>query len=93
MYTTYLSVDWRFCTSASLKKIIIIIILAKAPGDFGLGYPSTGGAVAKLEGDKKVEKLTKELQNGRLAMLAIMELLTHDVAKPVGESVLTLHHF
>jgi hypothetical protein len=66
---------------------------AKAPGDFGLGYPSTAGAVARLEGDKKVEKLTKELQNGRLAMLAIMELLTHDVAKPAGESVLTLHHF
>lgn len=36
---------------------------------------------------------TKELQNGRLAQLAIIELLTHDAAKPVGESLLTLHHF
>jgi hypothetical protein len=36
---------------------------------------------------------TKELQNGRLAMLAIMELLTHDVARPAGESLLTLHHY
>eukprot|EP00597_Dinobryon_sp_UTEXLB2267_P004251 CAMPEP_0170068740 /NCGR_PEP_ID=MMETSP0019_2-20121128/7633_1 /TAXON_ID=98059 /ORGANISM="Dinobryon sp., Strain UTEXLB2267" /LENGTH=182 /DNA_ID=CAMNT_0010276523 /DNA_START=127 /DNA_END=675 /DNA_ORIENTATION=- len=66
---------------------------SKAPGDFGTGYFSEFGRVGPLEGDKKVEKLTKELQNGRLAMLAIMELLTHDVAKPAGESLLALHHF
>lgn len=66
---------------------------ATYPGTFGLGYFTEYGRVGRLEGEKRVEKLTKELQNGRLAMLAIMELLTHDVAKPVGESVLTLHHF
>ena len=58
------------------------------PGTFGTGY--FGRA---LEGDEKVEKLTKELQNGRLAMLGIMELLTHDVAKPAGEGLFTWHHF
>ena len=40
------------------------------------------------------EKKTKELQNGRLAMLAAAELLTHDIATHgTGESLLTLHHF
>ena len=58
------------------------------PGTFGTGY--FGRA---LEGDEKREKLTKEIQNGRLAMLGIMELLTHDVAKPAGEGLFTLHHF
>ena len=43
--------------------------------------------------DEKREKLTKEIQNGRLSMLGIMELLTHDVAKPAGEGLFTLHHF
>ena len=41
----------------------------------------------------KAELKTKELQNGRLAMLAITELLTHDIAKPAGESLFTIHHF
>ena len=58
------------------------------PGTSGTGY--FGRA---LEGDEKVEKLTKELQNGRLAMLGIMELLTHDVAKPAGEGLFVLHHY
>lgn len=58
------------------------------PGDFGTGYFGKS-----LEGEEKAEKLTKELQNGRLAMLGIMELLTHDVAKPAGESLFTFHHF
>jgi light-harvesting complex I chlorophyll a/b binding protein 1 len=66
---------------------------AKEPGDFGTGYYTEFGRVGKLSGDKKAEKLTKELQNGRLAMLAIMELLTHDVAKPAGEGLFTIHHF
>ncbi len=57
-------------------------------GDFGTGYFGR-----KLDGEEKREKLTKELQNGRLAMLGIMELLTHDVAKPAGESLFTIHHF
>ncbi|KAJ1436847.1 chlorophyll a/b-binding protein domain-containing protein [Ochromonadaceae sp. CCMP2298] len=57
-------------------------------GDFGTGYFGKS-----LEGEEKAEKLTKEIQNGRLAMLGIMELLTHDVARPAGESLFMFHHF
>jgi len=41
--------------------------------DFFVGEEPTG--------EKLTELRTKEVQNGRLAMLAIMELLTHDFAK------------
>jgi hypothetical protein len=58
------------------------------PGDFGTGYFGK-----KLAGKEKDEKLTKEIQNGRLAMLGIMALITHDIAKPVGEGLFVLHHF
>jgi len=58
------------------------------PGDFGTGYFGKS-----LEGEEKAEKLTKELQNGRLAMLGIMALLTHDIARPAGEGLFVLHHF
>jgi hypothetical protein len=57
-------------------------------GDFGTGYFGRS-----LEGEEKAEKLTKEIQNGRLAMLGIMALLTHDVAKPAGEGLFVLHHY
>ena len=58
-----------------------------AIGDFGFynGKP--------LSDEEKTEQRTKELQNGRIAMLGISELLTHDFAKPVGESLFTIHHF
>mmetsp|Transcript_21277 Transcript_21277/g.35640 ORF Transcript_21277/g.35640 Transcript_21277/m.35640 type:complete len:202 (+) Transcript_21277:38-643(+) len=49
------------------------------PGDFGTGYFGKS-----LEGEELEEKLTKELQNGRLAMLGIMELLHHDILKTYG---------
>lgn len=46
-----------------------------------------------LKGDEKKDYQTKEIQNGRLAMLGIMALLTHDIAKPAGEGLFVLHHF
>jgi light-harvesting complex I chlorophyll a/b binding protein 1 len=62
----------------------------KDPGDFGYGISFLKG----IDFESKLPELkTKEIQNGRLGMLAIMELLTHDVAKPAGEGLLTLHHF
>ena len=62
--------------------------------EFGVGdlcfYPAS--AIPKTE-KAKAELLTKELQNGRLAMLAIIELITHDIAKPAGEGLFVVHHF
>lgn len=60
---------------------------SEEPGDFG-----TTLFGRRLQGDEKVTYQTKELQNGRLAMLAIMELITHDIAKPAGEGLFVLHH-
>ena len=59
------------------------------PGDFGYGNKFFG---TELEGDVLIEKQTKELQNGRLAMLGIMEILTHDIARPANEGLFVLHH-
>jgi len=55
-------------------------------GNFGFGDKF-------LKQEDEVEYRTKEIQNGRLAMLGIMELLTHDIAKPAGEGLFVLHHF
>ena len=61
---------------------------SEEPGDFGTGYFGKS-----LQGQEKKEKLTKKIQNGRLAMLGIMELITHDLARPAGEGLFVLHHF
>ena len=55
-------------------------------GDFGfyLGKAPEGAYLR--------DQRTKELQNGRLAMLAIMELMTPLVAKPAGEGLIVLPH-
>ena len=60
------------------------------PGNFNIGLNFFG---KPLDGDRKTEYLTKEIQNGRLAMLGIMALITHDIAKPAGEGLFVLHHF
>ena len=65
----------------------------KAPGDHGYGVTFLKENY-NVDLEPKLDELrTKELQNGRLGMLAIMELLTHDVAKPAGEGLFVLHHF
>jgi hypothetical protein len=56
------------------------------PGDFGYGNKFFG---TELTGEKLIEKQTKELQNGRLAMIAIMELLRHDSQMAAGEHLIT----
>lgn len=55
-------------------------------GDYGffIGKAPEGEALTKAR--------TQEIQNGRLAMLAIGELITHDIAKPAGEGLFVLHH-
>jgi light-harvesting complex I chlorophyll a/b binding protein 1 len=58
-------------------------------GDFGWGSKAFG---KELEGEKAIEYKTKEIQNGRLAMLGIMEILTHDIARPASEGLFVLHH-
>ena len=60
------------------------------PGDFGFAPEFFKKQLA--DGDKE-QFLTKEIQNGRLAMLGIMALITHDIAKPAGEGLFVLHHF
>lgn len=45
-----------------------------------------------LSGPGLIDLKNKELQNGRIAMIAISEILTHNIAVP-SESLFTLHHF
>jgi hypothetical protein len=71
-----------------LETAVFIQKEGELPGTFGVGYFGRD-----LEGDEKEEKLTKELQNGRLAMLGILEILTHDYWRPSGEGLFVLHHF
>jgi hypothetical protein len=59
--------------------------------DFGWGSKAFGSEINDDE-RRNVEYKTKEIQNGRLAMLGIMELLTHDIARPAGEGLFVLHH-
>mmetsp|Transcript_3648 Transcript_3648/g.3767 ORF Transcript_3648/g.3767 Transcript_3648/m.3767 type:complete len:199 (+) Transcript_3648:56-652(+) len=59
------------------------------PGDFGFGK----GVYDGFSDEQKLDIKNREINNGRIAMIAIMELLTHDVAKPAGEGLFVLHHF
>jgi hypothetical protein len=61
--------------------------------EFGWGKQVLGVLKNPFEGATKREYTTKEIQNGRLAMIGIMALLTHDLARPAGEGLLVLHHF
>lgn len=61
-------------------------------GDFDF-YDRKEGEKRGLTPEKIEEFKVKELQNGRLAMLAIGELVTHDIYKPAGESLFAIHHF
>lgn len=56
-------------------------------GDFG--FYITSPETTEVNKDY----LTTEIQNRRLSILAIMKILTHDIAKPAGESLFTLRHF
>lgn len=58
-------------------------------------WPGNFGFYSGKENSEEEWKVlqTKEIQNGRIAMIAIAELLTHDLAKPAGESLFTIHHF
>lgn len=56
------------------------------PGDFNFGATAVTSDPEKLR-----EFKTKEIQNGRLAMLAIMEILTHNIDRP-DEGLFVLHH-
>jgi len=63
----------------------------QVPGSFPGNFGFYNGK--DLSAEELTTLRTKELQNGRIAMLAIAELLTHDLAKPAGESLFTIHHF
>eukprot|EP00997_Jenningsia_sp_PLL12_P009835 NODE_6888_length_484_cov_53.418391_g6092_i0.p1 GENE.NODE_6888_length_484_cov_53.418391_g6092_i0~~NODE_6888_length_484_cov_53.418391_g6092_i0.p1 ORF type:complete len:114 (-),score=24.90 NODE_6888_length_484_cov_53.418391_g6092_i0:142-456(-) len=49
-------------------------------GDFEMGKP-------ELDPETLAKRQTQELQHGRLAMLAVMELLRHDKYDEVGELI------
>mmetsp|Transcript_24282 Transcript_24282/g.54586 ORF Transcript_24282/g.54586 Transcript_24282/m.54586 type:complete len:176 (+) Transcript_24282:308-835(+) len=62
-----------------LETAVFIQKEDKAPGDFGTGYFTEYGRIGPLSGEKKAEKLTKELQNGRLAMLAVAGIVAQEL--------------
>ena len=57
------------------------------PGDYGFNF------LPFIKEEQQSTYRLRELQNGRIAMLGAMELIVHDLTKPVGESLFTIQHF
>lgn len=51
-------------------------------GDYNvgkIGSPISQGGILDLDDEEEFNRRTQEIQHGRLAMLAIMELFRHDI--------------